>query len=160
MKYKKGSSLVEVLIAVSIITTSVISIVAIQVILLGSAKQNTNFVQAIFLLEEGAEGLKMMRDNSFLDEIVPLVDNTEYYLFFDTSSSSFEATSTATSTEGKFFRTVEFDSVNRDVDGTIVDTGGVTDPKTRKARLNVSWSQNNATTTKSVETYLYDLFEN
>ena len=61
LNLKKGISLVEVIIASSIISLSMIYISNVYGNFLTLSLENTDKVQAVFLLDEGVEAMKTMR---------------------------------------------------------------------------------------------------
>lgn len=112
-------------------------------------------VQAALLLEEGMEALRVMRDNGYTTYISTLSTSTAYRFSFDTT---YHATTTATLIDSTFDRTFRLSDVYRDTAGNIVSSGGVYDPGTKKAAVSVSWKTSSGTTTKSISTYLINLF--
>lgn len=154
----KGFSLVEIIIASSILLISVISIFSAFVLALSTSSKNTAKVQAAFLLEEGHEALRNMRDFGYSANIAPLQNGTTYRLAF--SSQRWQATTTNTFIDSKFDRTFTLSAVGRDTDHNIVSSGGTVDTNTKKVTVNVSWREGSATTTKTMESYVSNIFNN
>lgn len=157
-KIKKGFSLVEIIIASSILLISVISIFSAFVLALSTSSKNTAKVQAAFLLEEGNEALRNMRDFGFSANISPLQNNTSYRLAWD--SQRWQATTTNTFIDSKFDRTFVLSEVQRDIDHNIVSSGGTVDNNTKKVTVSVSWRDGSATTTRLMESYVSNIFNN
>ena len=112
-----------------------------------------------YLAEEGIEAVKIIRDTGW-SNITNLTDNTNYYLYFDTSSSTnniWKATSTASLVDSIFTRIFTLNPVYRDTDGRVVQSGGTLDLHTKKITVSISWKSKIATTTKSLSTYIADI---
>ncbi len=156
----KGLSLVEVLVAAAIIMTSVVAVIGAYGGLTSLSIKNTARVQSAMLLEEGAEAVKMMRDSSWSQNIATRTNGTAYGLVWG-STTGWRATSTVPLVDGFFYRTVTFSAVSRDnTTFNPVTSGGTVDSGTRKATVAVAWWDGTATTTKSIEMYIYNRFNN
>lgn len=158
MKKNNGFSLIEIVIASSIILLIVVSVFSSYTIALSASSKNTAFLQAAFLAEEGSEALKNMRDFGFNENINSLSNNTNYYL--EWNDSHWQATTTNIFIDDKFERSFLLQEVYRDGSNNIVSSGGVIDSGTRKVIVSVSWLNGNATTTKLMESYVSDIFSN
>lgn len=101
------------------------------------SKDTSNQVQASFLLEEGIEAMRFVRDSGWDDNIDPLAAETTYYLYFD--GSSWRVTTTPESVFQRFDRYVYLDEVYRDSNDDIVASGGALDPDTKEVNVVVSW---------------------
>lgn len=155
----KGMSLVEVLVASAIIMTSVVAIMGAYGGLSTLSMGNTPKVQAAMLLEEGAEALRLMRDAGYASQIASLSNGTSYGLAW--SNGQWRATTTRAAIDSQFYRTFTLSAVNRDATSyNIVATGGTPDAGTRKATVSVSWRDRGATSTRTVELYIYNTFNN
>lgn len=148
----------EVIIATSLILVFLVSLVAAYNLYLRLSLGNVRKVQATFLAEEGIEAVKLIRDSSWNGNIVPLSVDTSYYLAF--SGSSWTATTSRQLIDNIFDRTFVLSSVFRDSASDIVESGGSLDPGSRKIVVSVSWFEHGATSTKTVSTYITNLFNN
>ncbi len=157
-KKQSGFSLIEIVIASSILLTVVIFIFSAFTLSLSTSVKNTAHVQAAFLLEEGNEALRNMRDWGFTEYIGSLAYGTSYRLVFE--NKHWQATTTNTFIDGKFDRTFTLMEVRRDADHNVVSSGGNVDTGIRKVVVSVSWLDNVATTTKTMESYVSDIFSN
>jgi len=160
--YKKGNrgiSLVEIVIGSAIMAIVLFSAASAinQIRIL--ERSTTHIIRANYLLLEGVDVAKIFRDTSWTTEIVTLTQGVPYYLVWD--SSSWKATTTESVIDGLFYRTIQLDQVKRDGDDNI-SVGGVgsVDPGTLKITASVSWLERSATSTRSFETYVTDLFAN
>lgn len=157
-KYSYGMSLVEVVIAATVITVFMAALVGLYSLHMRVILSNPRQVKATFLAEETLEAVKYMRNVSWAENIAPLSLDTDYYLVWQSGKWS-------TSTENiliddQFERRVVLEEVERGSNNDIVESGGTPDPDARKVTAYISWMEAGATTTKSISTYLTDLFEN
>lgn len=132
-----GFMVVEVLIATSIITVSILAATAVAQKSIHVSRQAFHTTQATFLLEEGAENARIERDNAW-DNITTLNSSEQI---------------------GIFTRTVVASSVNRDdFSKDIVSAGGTLDPRTKLITVTVFWQEGGQTINKSLQFYLSDIF--
>ncbi len=157
-KLQKGFGMVEIIIASAIMGAVIVSVISVYHSLAEISLQNTPHVQAAFLLEEGVEVVKVIRDTSW-SGIASSTVGTVYQFRWNQSNSTWTTTTTPQVVD-IFTRTVIFSNVNRDADFNIVSTGGTLDANTRKATIQVSWRTDKGTTTKSVDTYIFKTFNN
>ncbi len=157
-KLNKGFSLVEILIGSSIICLSLILIINLENGISKLGLGSTSRVQAGLLVEEGYTAIKNMRNISW-QNISSLSDNTPYKLFWDQSDGTWKITTYTNLIDNQFDRTITFYSVYRDVNSfDIVQSGGVLDAGTRKFIINVSWQDSNGTSTRSMTSYVHNIF--
>lgn len=153
-----GLTLVEVLLATSIILVFLLAIFGVHNLYLRTAFSNGEILKAVGLAEESLEAMRFLRDVSWDDNIAPLILGTDYDLVF--SAGSWQVTTADNWVDNIFERTVRLSAVYRDASGDIVSSGGTLDPNTLLVVSSVSWSNGVATTTKSISTYLTNLFDN
>ena len=154
--FKKGTTLVEVIVAAAILVLVVLSLVSAYLFSLREGLGVTQRVQAPLLAEEGIEAMKWLRDGGWSTNITPLSPGSTYYLV--ATSSVWQATTSPSMLFGKFQRTMTLYNVNRDTNGDIVSSGGVLDAGTKKVVVTVSWFSAGGTTTRTISTYLTNLF--
>ncbi len=155
---KKGSGIVEIIIAISIFTVILGTLITASNLYLSGAAENLKSTKGAYLAEEGIEAIKIIRDSNW-SNISALNDNVNYYLYFDTSSSTsniWKATTT-TSNIDLFVRTFKLNPVYRDANGRIISNGGALDQNTKKVTVDISWKTKNATTTKNLSTYITNI---
>src|SRR3989338_6008984 len=80
-KSNKGFLLVEVMVAVSIIAVSIMAVMAVAEKSVFLSRQALHGTEAAFLLEEGAEAVRVLRDNGW-SNISALSPATAYYPLF------------------------------------------------------------------------------
>lgn len=151
----------EVLVAVSIITSSILAIVGVYSTFLKQTFINTPAIQAAYLSEEGVEALKSMRDFGWTTNIASLTVGTTYRPYFNSALSRWQAT-TSTSTamvDNTFDRTFVLATAYRDGSDNLASSGS-SDQNSRKVTVTVAWKGTNGTSTKTLMTYISNLFDN
>ncbi len=151
-------SLIEVVIAAAIIGSSVVFIMGIYSGLTKLSYRNTARIQSAMLAEEGIAAIKTMRDSGWTSRIASLSTTTTYSLYW--TGSVWQATTSSPIIDGQFYRTFTITGVSRDIDADIVTSGGTFDPNSKKVTVSVSWADNGATSTKSLEAYIFNVFNN
>jgi Tfp pilus assembly protein PilV len=155
MKYshEQGFALIEVVVVVGLVGLAIFGVI-------GLAAQNVRLsrfaleeTQASYLLEEGAEAVKAMRDENWAS-IEAFDTETLYYLDFN--DGSWTATTVA-STIGIFTRTVKFSEVYRDNNDDIALSGTV-DNQTRLVTVNVEWASGGKSISQDLQLYITDFF--
>ena len=157
--FKKGISVVEVIVASVVIPLAVISISVIYGNLISLSARNTAKVQAAFLLDEGIDAIKTMRGESW-SNIASTTEGVPYYFIW--STDRWKATTTPASIDGFFTRYFVVSSVNRDTTDFNILTStstGVSDAGTKKVDITVSWSDQGATSTRTTSMYIFNLYE-
>lgn len=145
---------VEMLVAISIITVSVLAATAVSQKSIYVARQAFHTTQAGFVLEEGAEAVGVMRDNSWAN-ISSLTAGTNYYPTF--SGGTWTLSSTP-NTVDIFTRTVSIASVSRDNTTKDISNTGTDDPGTKLVTVTVSWVEGGTTITKTLQFYIINIF--
>lgn len=162
-----GFALIEILIACSIISISMFALMqtaekGIQLSSLALKKS-----QASFLLEEGAEAVKSIRDNNWTTISNLSLSPTKYHLFFNTSLSAWILDPSTTNLAGSiptypidgFNRTITISSVGRDSNDDILASGGTIDPRTKEVTIEVTWTAFNGPNSKILSFYITDIFD-
>lgn len=157
-KNEKGISLVEVIIASAIIGSVTVSIFGALGLMTKYALRNTSFIKASMLAEEGVEALRQMRDFGYSSNISNLTVGNTYRLAWD--GSKWVSTTDINFIDGKFDRTFVFSSVERDASFNIVSSGGTSDSGAKKVTVTVAFKEGTATTSRSIESYIFNTFNN
>jgi type II secretory pathway pseudopilin PulG len=162
INFKKGSGLVEILVAVFVFSIVLGSLITASSMYLSGASDNLKSAKGAYLAQEGIEAVKIIRDRSWTN-ISSLSTSTDYYLYWNTSSSTNNTWSTTTTVsviDNIFFRTFKVYPVYRNSDGDSTTTPTVNfnlDNHTKKVTVSVSWKSKTATTTKKLSTYIADI---
>lgn len=153
-----GFALVELLIGISIMVVSILSLIAVYSALSTAAYENTAKLQAVMLADEGVEAIKTIRDFGWASRIQTLSTTTTYRLYW--SNSQWVATTAPVMIDSTFDRTFTLSDVQRDGVFNIVSSGGTYDAASKKARVTVSWNAKGATTSKAIDFYLFNVYNN
>lgn len=145
--------LVEVIVVAAIISIAVLAASAVAQKSIYLARQSLHQSEAAFLLEEGAEATRIIRDNAW-SGISGLTLSTDYYLSFSGGTWTF---STTPNQVGIFTRKVVFSSAYRDGNQNLASSG-TADNQTRFVAVTVSWEEGGQTISKTLQFYLTDLF--
>ena len=145
--------IVEILVAASIITVSILATTAVTQKSIYISRQAFHATQAAFLLEEGAEAVRIVRDNAW-SNVSSLTVGTNYYPTFSGGTWTLSATA---NTVGIFTRIVIITSVNRD-DNKDIASVGTNDPGTKLVTVSVSWIEGGITVTKTLPFYIMNIF--
>lgn len=154
----RGFSILEMVIAAAILSMSLLGISSFYQNALRVSRTTTAFVQTNYLLEESVEAVKLMRDKSWNSNIAKLTPGVPYHLVY--SSGLWATTTTTTLIDGIFDRMFILENVNRDGNDDITISGGTLDVGTKKLTVSVAWGGSMGTTTKSLSTYIANIFSN
>lgn len=151
-----GFMTVEILVAISIITVSILAAMTVAQKSIYVSRQAFHTTQAAFLLEEGAEAVRILRDNAWTN-ISSLTVGANYYPTFSDGTWMLSATA---NTVGIFTRAVTFTNVNRDGDSNIVTSGGMLESPifTKLVTVTVSWLEGGVTVNKTLQFYIMNIF--
>lgn len=146
--------------AVAIIAITSVSIFNVYMAYLRAELSNVKAVKAAFLMEEGLEVVRLLRDTSWSSHIAPVTASTTQYLNWTGSAWQFSVSPQTIDT--LYSRTVMFTSVYRDANNRIASTGTL-DPNTRGFTVTVAWPDDNtalSTSTKQISSYITNLYGN
>jgi len=153
-KISGGFMIVEVIVAISIIVVSVLAAMSVTQKSIFVSRQALHVKEASFLLEEGAESVRIIRDNSW-NNISALNVGTDYYLIFLGQTWTLSSTP---SSVGIFTRKVNILNVNRNVSTDDIANLGTYDPGTKLTTITVSWVDGGETLSKTLSFYIMDIF--
>lgn len=154
--YQNGFGLLEIVIATAVIAVALFGLMAASRISLRLINETTRDIQAGFLLEEGVEAVKFLRDKGWEGNIASLTPGADYYLEF--SGSSWRATTSKILIDGFFERKFVLENVYRDGNDDIASSGAL-DADTKKLVVFVSFVSRGSTTTRSIPAYLTNLYK-
>src|SRR3989344_3633729 len=123
----RGFMLIEVVVFSAIVALSVVAFTAVAQKSIYLSRQALRGAQAAFLLEEGAEVARLVRDEDW-ENIAGLDAETDYYPLFADNAWTL---SVSPSVVGIFTRKVNTESVNRDPSNDDIAETGTPDPGTR-----------------------------
>jgi len=139
-KNPKGIILIEVLVAISVITIGLVYLLGTYSFSLKISGSKKEFYRANLIAQECLEGVRNFRDNTSWSEdgLGMLTTSTPYHLEKTGLPSKWTLVSGEETIDG-FTRRIVFDDVGRDSDGNIMEDGGIFDPDTKKITATVSW---------------------
>ncbi|MEI6022237.1 MAG: type II secretion system protein [bacterium] len=142
-KTQKGFFLIEAIVASAIIGTSLVLMLAVISNVVDISHRALEKTQASYLLEEGGEVAKVLRNQAW-SNISNLTPGTTYYMHWDNTGKTWSYTTTAEKV-GVFTRTIVISSVQRNANADIVSSGGSVDSGTLQMTISVSWQSANGT---------------
>lgn len=147
--------MLELLIIASVLVVLIISASAVAKKGIDVARQSLHQAQASFLLEEGAEAVRILRDNNWTN----ISGSTALSYYYATFSGGTWVISQSSSSIGIFTRRIVFTDVYRDATTQdIVSSGGVLDTGTRLVTVYVAWTEGSTNIEKNIKFYITDLF--
>lgn len=149
-----GFGLLEIVISIGILATTLFAFSGAVRVAYRAAADASDRVRANFLMEEGFEAAKTIRDTSWLT-IKNLAVNQTYYLVF--LGGQWSVTTTANTADTIFTRSFVVRSILRDASYNIA-ASGANDPDARKIEMTVSWNERGRALTVSGASYLENIF--
>lgn len=152
----KGFGLLEIVVGSAIISVSLFVLLGVTRNALILSRETSRSVRASFIMEEGLEAVRILRDTSWSQNINTLSTDTDYYLYFD--GQTWVSTTTEQVIDGIFTRKFVLSDVYRDASSDIKEFGTL-DPKTLMVDVDVSWtSANGNLRNENANMYLTDYF--
>ncbi len=149
-KIHQGLSVIEVLIGAAIILFTVSATALAFQAIIRSASLANHITEAAFLLEEGVESIKVLRGAGWT-AITNITPGTAYTPVF--SAGTWALQTNHQYVNGLFDRTITISNVYRDGSQNIADAGTL-DSDAKKVTVSVAWRERQATTTKTISTYV------
>lgn len=154
---KRGFGLVEMLVGATVLSVSLLGISSFFQKTLEVSSITQSAVQGDYLLEEGVEAIKLFRDAGYANNIAKLSTTTPTYLTWN--GTSWATSSANVFIDGRFERKIMVNEVLRNASEDISETGTL-DPQTRLVAVSVAWNVKGATTTRTIQTYITNIFNN
>ena len=165
--FASGFGLVEIVIGAALVTGALLGAMTTARVSSEVISDARRLIQANFLLEEAIEAVKIARDNTWagIIETLSYYPAAEYYLTFNGSSWTFNLVSGSPPLiQNMFTRKVRIEKVCRDGSNDDIIPGvtscGSPDEGARKVTVIVSWPGRRGTETRSLSTYITNLFGN
>lgn len=162
MFFKKGVGLVEIIVASSIISITVLVLLSVYTMVSNYSLTNIKQLKGAELAEETVEVLKFFRDSSWTKNIAPLTTGVTYHPYWNVTlvPKAWTATTSNILLENEYQVSFVLSNVNRDSNYNVVTSGGTLDAGSKKVNITVTWTDAGVTTTKKMETYLFNIFNN
>lgn len=158
--YSRGFGLIEILIGAAVLSIALLGISSFFQTAFLTSRVTRAQIQSGYLLEEGVEALKLMRDNGYASTIGKLSTTTSTYLTWNATTTKWATTTTNTLIDGKYERKIISADVKRDATNDIAAVGTY-DSNVKLVTVTVSWKDTRgATSTRSIPTYIFNLFNN
>lgn len=146
------------IVGAAVLSSSLLGISGFFQLALRTSGSTQSMFQGDYLLEEGMETMKIFRDLSYTNNFQKMSTTTTYYFSWD--GANWATTTTNTYIDGKFERKFTLADVNRDVNSDIA-TSGIYDPDIKLVTVSVAWwSPVVGTTTRSIQAYITNIFNN
>jgi hypothetical protein len=152
-KTQVGFFLVEAVVATALSATVIFFLLGLVQNIVKISQGSLERTQASYLLEEGQEAVKTIRDDGW-NNISSIGNGVTNYLSWNGTKWVF---SSVDSTIDIFTRTVVLEAVSRDSNSDIVTSGGTVDIRTRKVIITTSWSTSSGTKTEDLVFYIADI---
>ena len=155
LNFKKGQSLIELLIALGVGTTIILATITVLSLILRIGQQDASFQSASFLGQQLSDNLESAAERDWR-QISLAVEGADYRLATSTESGNLILQQGVANTlvdgisYSSFFH---LNSVNRDANGNI-SPGGINDPSTKKAEIFISWLYRGETVTLTITKYI------
>lgn len=153
IKYlNSGVSIVEILIIIPIIGLTIFSVYQLISLSLSNNENQARRLTSVALAQEGIEATRLLRDASWTDNIASSSVATPYYLLESNGVVSLTATNPG-AIDGVFTREIVFNTVLRDGNDNIADSG-TADDNTRRLTVTVTWEERGQNREVELATYL------
>jgi len=151
---KKGISIIEILVVIAIIITTLSSLLGLASFSLGVSTLIKQTNQGNLLSQAVMEAVRNFRDGTSwdVDGLGKLATSTDYYPQATSSPSKWQLVQGIENIDG-FTRKVVFEDVMRDSNSNIVEAGTY-DPNTKKVIVTVSWKERGRDHKLEIFTYL------
>jgi Tfp pilus assembly protein PilV len=151
---QKGFMMVEIIIVASIVVVFVLGAMAVAQKSISLSRQSLHVSQANFLLDEGAESVRIVRDNAW-SNITSLTSGANYYPTFSGGTWTLSSTS---NTVGNFTRKVMVENVNRNNSTQDIAASGTNDPNTKLVTVTVTWTEGATSMARTISFYITNIF--
>ena len=152
----KAFGMIEVLISLAIASIVLLTFTSLNVYNIKISRANTTRLKANMYLQELIEVAKDLEQSDW-DAIVNSPCSTACHP--QIQGNAWILVLGAETLENSYTRSVKFEEVRRDqlaFPNTIVDSGGVIDPDTKKSIAEISWNDGFQNRTLTLETYVYN----
>ncbi len=152
-----GFGMIEMIIGAAVLSTALLGISTFFQATLKVSNTTKSAIQGDYLLEEGIEVIKLLRDTNYTNNLKTLATGVDHYLLW--TGTVWATTTVNTFVDGQFERKFTIANVNRDGTDDIASIGAQ-DLDTKLITVSVAWNVRGATTTRSIATYITNIFDN
>ena len=136
-KFTSGFGLIEVVVVTAIASAVLAAFLQVGILSIRLLRAERERLEATMIAQEGMEAVRSIRDESWTNNITPLVNGTIYYPSIINSKWTL-STSGSGLVNNIYTRQVVFDQVSRDSNDNIASSG-TADTGTRKVTVTVLW---------------------
>lgn len=151
--YSPGFGLIEIVLALAILTVAIPTVSELTASTIRSANQGRHRVEAAYLAAEALEAVRTLRSLGWTTNIATQPSGTARCLEISGVSWTMTATSPCTLGGTVYTRTITFSDVYRD-SSHFIAASGTLDPKTKRVTATVTWPQLGATLSLALQTYI------
>ena len=160
--YSAGVTIIELLLAVFLVGGIVSALLGFSAFSIGTAGVLSQTAQANAFVQEAVEAVRSFRDGIPWDQqdsgdeydgLGQVAQGVPYHISMSGDTPPQWRLLAGAETIGIFTRTIVFESARRDAADTIVESGGIADPNTKKVTVEVSWQERQRPHAIEIATY-------
>jgi len=159
---ERGFGLIEIVIVTAIVTIALFAFSQAGVLAVRLLRIEKENLEAMLLAQEALEAARSIRDESWTNNIAPLVNGAIYYPSIINGKWTF-TTIPPPLINGRYMRYIVLNQIFRDTSSDKIAPSGMLDINTRKISARVEWKKNvgsiNATSTVELITYFTNFLE-
>ncbi len=142
LRGKNGLSLIEILVAITIISTTLVSLLGLTSFALKITSSINQTNRANNIAQGLMEQVRNFRDGTLwnVDGLGIVATNTDYYIQKSGTPLKWQPVEGIETTD-VFTKKIVFENVMRDANDDIVTAGGTNDPNTKKVSVTVFWDE-------------------
>ena len=148
----EGFGLLEMVISVAVVITALVGFLETERVSLRLFRTEKDNLEATFLAQEGLEAARILRDQSWTNNVATLTSGSVYYSFFQNNAWSLSVSSPGLIDE-KYTRTLVFNNVFRNLQDKI-SPSGTADPNTKQVISSISWNIPTGSKQQQLTSYL------
>ena len=164
--------MIEAVVAISIITIFIYGAMSLAQKSVRASRLSLHSTQATFLAEQAAEAVRILRDNSWTNNIANFTPGVVYHPYFNgttwvlqTNQNLFPSSSIGSANLVNFDVAIDFETVKRvtgtpGTDDITTIANSYADPKSKLVKINVAWQEFGVTQNKELQFYIMDIFNN
>lgn len=145
LRAKNGLSLIEILVAIAIISTTLVSLLGLTSFALRITSLINQTNRANNIAQELMEQVRNFRDGTSwnVDGLGTVATNTDYYIQKSGMPLRWQPVE-GIELINVFTKKIVFEDVMRDANDNIITAGGINDPNTKKVSVTVFWDEKGA----------------
>lgn len=154
-----GFGIIEMMVVVAIVGTAFASLYQLFVLTTRPIHASVRETEAVYLAEEAIEATRILRNNSWTDNIATLTNGTTYYPQISSGTWTLSASNPGL-INNLYSRTVVIAAVYRNTNDDIVTSTGTLDQNTKRVTATVVWAERGKSKQFVLETYITNFLDN